>query len=78
MGLDKEPGLIHLETSVSEGRKYLNLQLNAPFVLWFCTHPCCVGEKLGIRRTVLLKGNVQGQGICGLQRTTGRKVGRGL
>lgn len=24
MGLDKEPGLIHLETSVSEGRKYWN------------------------------------------------------
>lgn len=31
MGLDKEPGLIHLETSVSEGRKYLNLVLNVSF-----------------------------------------------
>lgn len=31
MGLDKEPGLIHLETSVSEGRKYGDLELYVPF-----------------------------------------------
>lgn len=78
MGLDKEPGLIHLETSVSEGRKYWNLELCVPFFQWLGTREHCVGEKLGIMCTVLLKGNIQGQGnsrICGFTMTVGTKSG---
>lgn len=70
MGLDKEPGLIHLETSVSEGRKYWNLELQVPFFSWLGTREHYVGEKL-------LKGNTQGQRnsrICGFIMTMGRKV----